>query len=65
MLSTGNKVQNHWYHFKVLTVGKQIIERFSEDIPVQAENGVVFKRTDLKSLHERSTLTYQTTHGMC
>ena len=35
----------------------QIIETFSEDIPVQAESGVVSKRTDPKCLHKRLILT--------
>ena len=60
MLLTGNKVQI------IYIISKYLIEnkKFSEDIPVQAEDGVVSKKTDLKGSHERLTLTYQTTHGM-
>ena len=46
MLSTGNKVQ------VIDIISKYLIELLNNtNNPVQAENGVVSKRTDLKSLH--------------
>ena len=63
MLSTGNKVQI------IDIISKHLIEKlestnyrskfvviFFEDIPAQAENGVVSKRTDLKSLHQEADI---------
>ena len=63
MLSTGNKVQI------IDIISKHLIEKlentnyrstfvviFFEDIPVQAENGVLSKRTDLKSLHQEADI---------
>ena len=63
MPSTGNKVQI------IDIISKHLIEKlentnyrstfvviFFEDIPVQAENGVLSKRTDLKSLHQEADI---------
>ena len=58
MLSTGNKMQI------IDIISKYLIEKLENPnyehfqkiyIPVQAENGVAFKRTDLKSVHEKLT----------
>ena len=63
MLSTGNKVQI------IDIISKHLIEKlentnyrstfvviFFEDIPVQAEIGVLSKRTNLKSLHQEADI---------
>ena len=46
MLSTGNKMQ-------ITNISKYFIEMLKNtNSPAQAENGVVSKRTEVKSLHE-------------